>query len=484
MKTQNKIVLINTPLKFNEYKFTSIQFPLNLGYLSSYVKQYGYECAMWDYAAEPYDAAGFAQRVIDAAPPIIGFSCITPNIGNGHEMARIIKEIRPETTIIVGGPHCTALPARTLEEFPNFDAVVTCEGEETFLEVCGAVDIGLSFDGIAGTAHRSLGGDIVVEPTRPVPSDLDALPFPDRELRPPGKYNKTHPTKVVLRSGRQRVIEIITIRGCPFDCFFCAGHGVFQHSTRMRSVENITAEIDECRERYGLDFLLFQDDTFVLHKPRVEALCAALAERKLSWSCNARANIVDRKMLEMMARSGCKKVAFGVESGSDDILVQIDKHITTAQVKEAVRAAREAGIPTVEGTIIIGGHPTETAEQLNETLRFIKQIDLDFFNADVIVPFPGTPAYDEFKKRNLIAGEDWSKYVPYGGLPQWRTENFSAEELVNFQKLFMSRYYIRPKYILRQIARIRSPRRLIYFFRMAFDYFQREFLRPPGSARN
>jgi len=473
------IALVNTPLKFNEYKFTSIQFPLNLGYLSSYIKPYGFECALWDYAIERYDPAAFAQRVIEESPPIIGFHCITPNIEAGHAMAAIVKKVRPETVVIAGGPHCTALPERTLKEFPAFDAAVACEGEQAFLEICNAVELGLPFTGIAGAVHRGADGEIISEPARPVPANLDELPFPDRDLRPPRLYSGTHPTKVVPRSRFSKVIEIITMRGCPFNCFFCAGHGVFQHTTRMRSVENVMAEIEECRMKYGLDYLLIQDDTFILHRPRVMELCEHFRRLGIGWACNARANLVDTPLLDAMARSGCRKVVFGIESGSDDMLLRIEKQTTVEQVKDAIRMSRAAGIRTVEGTIIIGGHPSETTAQLRATLNLVRTLDLDFFNADIIVPYPGSEAYSFMKERGLILSEKWSLYVPYGKLPQWRTENFSPEDMVNFQKLFMLRYYLRPSYFLRQFLRIRNPARLLYFFRMAFDYFRREFLRPP-----
>jgi len=470
----NPVILVNTPLRFNEYKFTSIHFPLNLGYLSSYVKPHGYPCRLWDYAMDRYSPETFATRLREASPSIVGFSCITPNIENGHDMAQIVKRVCPDALIVVGGAHGTAVPERTLKEFPAFDAVVMAEGEETFLQICHAVADKKPLAGIAGVAHRAEDGRIVVEASRPVPANLDALPFPDRELRPPDTYNGTHPTKVVPRTSRCRVIEILTMRGCPFRCYFCAGHGVFQNNTRLRSVDNVIREIHECRDRYGLDFLLIQDDTFVLQRDRVLELCDHLFRLRIRWAASARANLVDEKMLRTMARAGCQKVVIGIESGNDDTLQRIQKQTTVEQVKQSVRLARKAGIRTVESTVIITSHPSETPEQVENTFRLIMGLDLDFFDTDIIVPYPGSPAYEDMKDRGMILTENWKGYLPYGAEPQWRTEHFSPEEMLRMQRRFMFRYYLRPVYIFRQIFRLRNPYILYYFFRMAFDFLLRE----------
>jgi len=369
-----------------------------------------------------------------------------------------------------------------MQEFPTFDAVVMAEGEETFLQVCRAVDNGESLAGIAGLAHRTEDGRIVVEPSRPVPEDIDALPFPDRDLRPPATYNGTHPTKVVPRGPRCRVIEIITMRGCPYKCYFCAGHDVFQHRTRMRSVDNVMQEIHACRERYGLDFLLIHDDTFALKRDRVLEFCDRFAELRIRWACSIRANLVDLEMLRAMARSGCRKVVFGTESGNDEILQKLEKRTTVGQIKDAVRMARQSGIRTVESPVILVGHPSETPEQVENTFRLVMSLDLDFFDADIIVPYPGSPAYDDMKRRGMIFSETWKGYLPYGAEPQWRTEHFSPADLLRLQRRFMFRYYFRPVYLFRQIVRLRNPYVLYYFFRMALGFLLNEFL--GGRARH
>jgi len=477
------VILVNTPIQFNEYKFTSIHFPLNLGYLAAYVKPHGFRCRLWDYAMDRYTPEAFAARVREASPSLMGFSCITPNIQNGHDMAAIAKRVCPDARIVVGGAHGTSLPERTLREFPCFDAVVMAEGEETFLEVCRAVAAGRPLAGIAGVAHRTGDGGIVVEASRPVPADLDALPFPDRELRPPGTYNGTHPTKVVPRTPRRRVIEILTLRGCPYKCYFCAGHDVFQNRTRLRSVENVMQEVLECRERYGLDFLLIQDDTFVIRRDRVLEFCERFAELGIGWACSIRANLVDPQVLRAMARAGCRKVVLGTESGNDETLRKVRKQTTVRQVRDTVRAARQAGIRTVESPIIITSHPSETREQVENTFRLVMSLDLDFFDADILVPYPGSPAYEDMKRRGMIFSEDWRGYLPYGAVPQWRTEHLGPADLLRLQRRFMLRYYFRPTYILRQLLRIRDPHVLYYFFRMALDFLLHEFLGRKSSQR-
>lgn len=462
------IVLINTPLKLNEYSFTSIQYPVNLGYLASVLLKEKFPVEIWDYSVERFTEEKFINRIKKTNPDIVGFSAITPNIKNADKMANIVKKISKKIITVVGGPHLTSLPFRTLEEFPNFDVGVVGEGEETLLELVKGISLKKEWKKIKGIVYRD-NGEILQTERRPVIENIDSIPFPERGLLDIDLYKHSHPTKIIRRK-EKRIIEIITSRGCPFNCFFCAGHDVFQYNTRFRSTGNVLQEIDMCIEKYRINHLTILDNTFTLDEKRVIILSEEFKKRNLTFDCNSRVDTVSESLLEKMARCGCIKISFGIESGSERILKLINKKTNINQIKKTINYARKTGIQILEGTAIIGSHPSETEEEVKETIAFLKKLELDYVVVDIIVPYPGSPVYQYMKERNLILSEDWDRYVPYGKTPCWKTENFQPEELQKMQKKAMFSFYFRPKYIYKKIKSIKNLDELFYFLRILFDF--------------
>lgn len=477
------IVLINTPLKLNEYSFTSIQYPINLGYLASVLQKNNFSVQIWDYGVEKFTEEKFAKRLKDVNPKIIGFSCITPNIINGGKLASLAKSVSGKILTIVGGPHITALPEKTLKEFPDFDIGVIGEGEETLVELLQTLDYKLqtnkidnlnlqssisNLQSVKGIIYRK-GKDIIQTQIRPVVDNIDTLPFPARYLVDINLYKNTHPTKIIRRT-QKNISEIITSRGCPYKCFFCAGHGVFQHKTRLRSIDNILQEVDECIKKYNTGHLTILDNTFTLEKERTTSLCREFKKRNLTFDCNSRIDTVDEELLYEMKDGGCIKISFGIESGTDRILKLIDKKTSAEKIKKTITQAKKAGIEILEGTAIIGSHPTETKEEVKQTIKLLKELPLDYVVVDIIVPYPGSPVWEYMKEKELILSEDWSKYTPYGEIPQWRTENFSPKDLVVMQKKAMFSFYFRPRQVLKKIKKIKNIQDLIYYLRITFDF--------------
>jgi radical SAM superfamily enzyme YgiQ (UPF0313 family) len=172
-----------------------------------------------------------------------------------------------------------------------------------------------------------------------------------------------------------------------------------------------------------------------------------------------------------MRKTGCRKVAFGVESGSQPVLDRIGKGITVERVSEAFRMAREAGIPQIEGNFIIGVDPDETADDLEQTRRLICGLPWDFVSIAIIVPFPGTPVYEAMRSRGLIEeGATWEDFVLFGRPPKWHTEHFSAEELLSLQRKMTRQFYLNPGYIMRQLLAIRSFRDIAYWVSAGTSY--------------
>ena len=233
----------------------------------------------------------------------------------------------------------------------------------------------------------------------------------------------------------------------------------------------MNAEISECVERYSSEHFTISDDTFTLKEDRLYQICEEFAKRKVSWNCNARVWPISKKMVSIMARSGCVGISFGVESGSPRILDLIKKNITVEQVETAFRLSKEAGIKLVEANIIIGAHPSETKEDLGLTQKLLNRISPDVAMISIAVPYPGTELYDIMKKENLIFdSKDWASFVLFGKEPSWRTENFGPKELVRLQNKMISRFYFRPIYMAKMIQKIRNFKELAYWLRGGMNF--------------
>ena len=255
-----RVVLVRPPLTAKRRRFFSCQFPLNLCYLASYLRKSGHSVTIIDFeAGETTDS--FASALERVRPGLVGLSCLTPNIAAGAKLAGIAKEILPQVITIVGGHHASAIPERTLKEFPQFDLCCIGEGEETITELADAIASGTrDFHQIPGIAFRD-GGRVVRTSARRAAHNLDALPFPARELLKIDNYRgQSHRgfSREFLR-----ITEIITSRGCNWHCSFCAQHVISGGKRRVRSAENVAAEIRECVGRFGFNHFNICDDCFV-----------------------------------------------------------------------------------------------------------------------------------------------------------------------------------------------------------------------------
>jgi len=374
-----RVVLARPPDPMGMVDLLSHTLPTNIGYVAAVLLAEGHDVEIWDYESEPFTVAGFLDRIESVAPDVIGWSCMTPTIENGAKMAALVKARFPRITTVVGGPHSSALPRRTLLEYPSFDVVVNKEGEESMAELCRKLPGPIA--GTAGITHRE-GGGVTVEAERPLRRNLDDYPFPARQLYQDGMRRVGHSSRGF--PNRIRSTEIFTSRGCPYQCTFCAIVATFGRSLRLRSIENVRSEIEECQAEYGVEHLIIADDTFGLKKGRVEELSELFERLGLrSWSCDTRVDCVDPEKLRAMVRSGCTKVAFGVESGSERVIKLNRKKIDLERVHAAVRWAREAGIRHVEGNFIIGSHPDERWEDIQETLALYAKSRVSF---DAVTP--------------------------------------------------------------------------------------------------
>jgi magnesium-protoporphyrin IX monomethyl ester (oxidative) cyclase len=372
--------------------------PLGLGYLAAMLERRGCEVRIID-AAAPYAECSL-KELVDAAeqfePDLIG---LTVTITFSRHAYALISELkkRLEVPIVAGGPHVTLMPGEALEA--GADIVAIGEGEQTLPEIMEAIINGRDLGSIQGIAYTDAEGKHNFNEARPPVENLDELPFPARHLFQRDHYVRTE-------SELARYGNIITSRGCPFECTYCSSKA-FGRNVRFRSPENVVAEIEDIINRWGTKKFVFLDDCAALRKTRLGRICELIMEKQLSirWICITRVDTVTPELLNKMTEAGCISLDYGIESGNPQTLKTIKKRITLDQARQALRWSKEAGIKTMVN--FMHGFPWESPEDIRQTRRFIKEIRRyanGIMPSGILIPFPGTELYEEYKNQHNFDG--------------------------------------------------------------------------------
>jgi radical SAM superfamily enzyme YgiQ (UPF0313 family) len=452
-----KVILINPA--FNRYGGVKghggSMVPLNLCYLASYARQQNpdIDIRILDSEIKGLSHEDTVDETAAYSPDLIGITANTCSFDSVSALAAVLKERLPKVPIIIGGPHTSALPERSLLE-SKADFVAIGEGELTFEEVIAKIKGGGDgWDEINGLAFRDGSGRIRINAPRQLISDLDILPFPARDLVENNLYSPPATKRVSL--GPNTLVA--TSRGCPYNCGFCGAQTVWTRRTRTRSPENVVAEIKECIDRYGIRSFNFTDEFFTAQKRRVTDICRLVCERGLdiSWVCSARAQRLDRETLEMMKRAGCHEISFGIESGNAGILKKIDKSLDLEEAVRVVNLAKEVGITTHASYML--GYIGETEETMRDTIRFAKRLNSHVAAFFIASPLPGTPLYDEALERGYLRPDaTWSDYSPLSNRESVLTfPNLSNATIREWHRKAIKGYYLRAGYIASRFLAIR-----------------------------
>lgn len=451
----------------------SVQYPINIGYLSAYLKERGVACHVRDYEVEPFEDQDFLKVIRQNGVKVVGFSCMTPHILSAGRMAALVKKYFPEVLVVLGGVHGSAIPCETLDEFPGFDVVVCGEGEETMLELYKTWEAKGPLHKVKGIVYRdALTGEIRFTEKRPYIEDLDSLPFPDRDMVNISKYAFSH----VSRGFSRKVIniaEFMCSRGCPFHCTYCASKVIHSTKVRFRSPENIIQEMQSLIDRYDINHFSFLDDTFTLKLSLMKPVCDFMREKGVTFDCFSRVNTVDEEKLALMVQSGCKKISYGVESGSQKMLDLMRKGIKVDEVRQAFKLSRQAGVGILEGTFMIGGHPDETMEDIMATKDLIFEVKPDILGLFITIPYPGTEHNKILKERGLLDKENWEEFTLFFGDPSWELGGeVTMAQRKELMHAIIRQYYTSPGFILRTLRGIKSPCELMYWVKLGFDFLQ------------
>ncbi|MBV8071758.1 MAG: radical SAM protein [Acidobacteriaceae bacterium] len=293
-----------------------------------------------------------SKLIASESADVYGFSSICSSYPLSIRLACDVKALRPDSTIIFGGPQASVVDAETLLTFPFVDLIVRGEAERTFPALLDELSGRKRFDNLAGLTFRD-GNHIVRNPNASVIEDLDSLPTPAYELA----ENLHELNFASLELGR----------GCPFACKFCSTNDFFRRRFRVKSPRRMLDEMRSIARKFGFRRFDLVHDMFTVDRRRVVSFCNELLSsgEKFKWSCSARTDCVDTELLELMAQAGCIGIFFGVETGSARMQAVIDKHLDIPQAKAAIDAAEGYGIATTVS--LITGFPEENVADLRDT---------------------------------------------------------------------------------------------------------------------
>jgi radical SAM superfamily enzyme YgiQ (UPF0313 family) len=345
-----------------------------------------------------------AEITVRSNADLYGFSSICSTYPLSVRIARAVKKLRPYAMILFGGPQASVVDAATMEAFPFVDFVLRGEVELTLPPLVEELNRDYDYSRVGGLTYRD-GTTVRRNPNAPVIEDLDALPDPAYHL------------STYLRDAKRASIELG--RGCPFSCTFCSTNDFFRRKFRLRSPARVLKQMREISGFYGVRHFELVHDMFTVDRKRVVAFCEEMlaSNEGFTWDCSARTDCVDRELLEVMARSGCRSVFFGIETGSRKMQRVIDKDLDLEHAKEMLAIAEQLQLRTTVS--LITGFPEEDWDDVRDTLRIFTDSarhSQSHPQLNILAPLAGTPIHAAHKHEMEL--EDLCSDMSHQGLTQ------------------------------------------------------------------
>ncbi len=399
---KTKVVLINSPSRIYYNPELSVSYPLGLMYMASVLEQKGVEVKIIDFigiTSQAYIRDVLKKNKAD----IFGISMTTLNRLYAFKVIDIIKKEHPDAKIVLGGVHATLFYKEILETV-NIDAVFLGESDFSFAEYAANPD--LEKAGIPGIAFKDLSGEVLHTEPQWI-DNLDSIPKPAFHLIDFERY-----------SNRLNEIDfhLITSRGCPFRCNFCSLPAIHNGRYRVHSISRVLEELEFLQSVKKNGKVMLHDDLFTVDAERTRQLCTGILKKdiKLKWATRSRVDGVDLETLKLMKESGCEEIFYGVESGSPEILRNMNKGFSLEEVRKAFRRTKKSGIKAICHIILF--YPGENKHTLKATRELLSDIQPDkvYFSAAMV--FPGTELYAQGVREGKISGSYWLKKenkIPY-----------------------------------------------------------------------
>jgi len=482
-----KILMLNPPFKSlcGRYSRASrspaiakggtFYYPIWLAYATGVLEQADHEVKLIDAPARRMEVADVLDLAETWQPELAVVDVTTPSVYHDVEVAAALKNTVPGLFVVLVGTHVSALPEETLQLSGKVDAAAIGEYDYTVRALATALEAERDIRSVAGLCYRNPQGELVRTPQRELIRDLDGLPFVTQVYE-----RHLNIEDYFYTNARHPVVTIISGRGCPHQCVYCVLPQVMNgHGYRRRSMQNVVDELEYIATNLPqINDIFFEDDTLTVNPKRTREICDNIIQRglKLTWTCNARAD-VDLETLERMKAAGCRLMCVGYESGDQRVLDAMRKNLTVEQIRQFARDAKKAGI-LVHGCFLVG-NPGETSKSLMTTLELAKELDPDTAQFYPIMVYPGTEAYAWAQENGYLITDDFSEWLTEDGLHNTivTRPGLSNRELVEFCDYARQQFYLRPRYVLSKgweiLAHPREGKRFFKSFRTFAKYLLR-----------
>ncbi len=411
---------------FEDASSKYIPFPFFLAYATALLRKGGFTPLLIDAIAEGSDEASFFDRLEAFKPDVVFFEISSASLSTDLAVLRRARQILgPDVPIVFGGAYHALGTAELLSAHPELNYTLVGEYEYPLLALVTALRDTTSLVDVPGLAHRDGQGGVRVNPRGEPQPNLDALPWPDRDMLPMERYND-RPGGIPEPS-----LQVIASRGCPFGCVFCAWPQLMYGGPlyRTRSPKDVVDEIEDAVKRFGFKSFYFDDDTFNVGKKRILALCAEIKARNLGlpWGIMARADQMDREMLTALKDAGLTALKYGVESGAQAVLEQACKGLDLDRVRQTVAITRELGIHY--HLTFMFGLPGETRETARQTIALALELDSDSAQFSIATPFPGSRFHAMLVEKGHLMSTNFDEYDGYHNAVV-RTDALTHEDIV------------------------------------------------------
>lgn len=443
--TKPKIVIVNPPYQYISPKSNIVNYnrpPLGILYLAAYVEnKLGIQVDILDAYAKNMSLTDVTEMLIRDRYNIIGFSVTTPTCDFVKNISYQLKKHNPEVFLVAGGPHVTLFPDALINDV---DCTVFGEGEITFCEIINYL-MGYRDDyQIAGTIFR-INNNIIKNQPREFQDKLDEFPFPDRNKIADNNYGHIFSYGIKPK----HFTTLMTSRGCPYDCYFCANRGLWGKHVRKRTVNNVIEEIKLLlRQDYKLIF--FDDDDLMEDTQYLTLLCETILKEniKFKWICHAKIAQYKLDLIHLMSRAGCVEVQIGVESFNQNALDAVNKKIKADYIHECIKNFQNHKI-NIWATIIIG-LPTESKISFKETIKKLIKAKPFYATFIMLFPFPGTKIYQIYREKGFILKHEYHNYS-WHQEPVFFTDQLTFKDLLDLRRYAYRKFYLRPSRLIKYI---------------------------------
>lgn len=435
--------------------------PFGLGYLATAVRK-NHDVKILDGIKEKLTLEKFENILKKESLDVVGIQIFTFQIIEAKNYIDTIKKVLPKAKILLGGPHPSCSPHNIFNFFSRIDWAFKGESEIGLAKLLDLIAENKTsseyLSKVPGLIWRK---DKQIAVNLPIfIDDLDKLGMPSWDLLEPNTYPlaphggffKNYP-----------IAPIIITRGCPFSCTYCAGYLVSGKKIRHRSVDGVIEEIKTLYHQYGIKEIHIEDDNFTFYHDLVYEFCRKLKENHLNitWTCpnGVRLDSLTEKLLMTMKEAGLYSISVGIESGSDKILRDMRKNLTKEKIREKVELIKNCGLE-VSGFFIIG-YPTETKEEIIETINFAKSLNLKRAGFSLFKPFPGTEATRNLVEKGELkemSDEDWTHFTLADAV--YAPPGFTRTEMKKLRRKALLHFYLRPQIFFKFLSEIKSLKHL------------------------